>query len=104
MTEGATFMTGEAAAELTGLSIAEIDQAAATGEIPAHYTGWQLLVDPHSLVPPEADTEAASVDDDGTWNDFTIPELKAALDAREIHYLSDARKADLVALLDEDDG
>lgn len=38
------WMTGEEAAELTGKSIAEIDQAAATGVIDAQYQGWQLLV------------------------------------------------------------
>ena len=78
-------MTGEDAAELTGLSIAEIDQAAATGEIPAHYTGWQLLVNPHSLVPPEETR--------------TVPELKAVLDERGVEYPSNARKAELAELV-----
>ena len=86
MTTGADFMTGEAAAELTGLSVAEIDRAAATGQIPAHYTGWQLLVDPHSLVPP--DPEA-----------LTVPELKAVLDERGVEYDSRALKADLIELV-----
>ena len=53
MTAGVDFMPCETAAELTGLSIPEIDAAAADGTIPAHYTGWLLLVDPSSLMPVE---------------------------------------------------
>ena len=53
-----TWMTGEDAVASTGLSIAEIDEAAATGAIPAHYTGWQLLVDPSSLMPAEKEQQA----------------------------------------------
>jgi hypothetical protein len=39
-----TWMTGEEAAEVSGKSIAEIDEAAATGVIDAEYQGWQLMV------------------------------------------------------------
>ena len=92
-----TFMTGEAAAEQTGLSIAEIDEAAATGAIPAHYTGWQLLVDPSSLMPSEDQPEVEEVE---SWDQLTVAELKAELQAREIPYPSSALKADLVALLE----
>lgn len=79
-------MTGEAAAELTGLSIAEIDEAAATGAIPAHYTGWMLLVDPSNLMPPE--TKA-----------LTVAQLKTLLDQRGVEYPSGALKADLIELV-----
>ncbi|WP_155769372.1 hypothetical protein [Mycobacterium asiaticum] len=39
-----TWCTGEAAAELHGKTVAEIDAAAASGQLPAQYHGWQLLV------------------------------------------------------------
>ena len=42
------YMTGEATAA-TGKPVAEIDQAAASGVIPAKYEGWMLLVD---VTPP----------------------------------------------------
>ena len=41
-------------------------------------------------------------EDDG-YEDMKVDELKAELDEREIEYDGDARKADLVALLREDD-
>ncbi|MBX9638495.1 MAG: hypothetical protein K2X97_01825 [Mycobacteriaceae bacterium] len=40
----AAWITGEAAAELTGKTVAEIDAAAAAGEIAAQYQGWRLMV------------------------------------------------------------
>lgn len=48
------WITGEEAAAQTGASIAEVDQAAATGAIPAQYFGWQLLV---SIPEPEPGTD-----------------------------------------------
>ncbi len=39
------FVTGDVAAAATGQTIAEIDELAATGEVPAAYLGWQLRVD-----------------------------------------------------------
>lgn len=102
MTVGVDFMPGETAAELTGLSISEIDEAAATGVIPAHFVGWQLLVDPSPLMPPEADASSETAGE-LSWDDFTVAELRAALDARQIAHSSKAHKADLVALLSADD-
>ena len=40
-------------------SIAEIDEAAATGVIPAKYQGWQLLVD-IDVEPPKKPTKKAA--------------------------------------------
>ena len=53
------YMTGAEAAELTGKSIAEIDEAAAIGVIPAKYQGWQLLVD-IDVEPPKKPTKKAA--------------------------------------------
>ena len=39
------YVTGEAAAEASGLPIPVIDELAATGEIQAKYMGWQLRVE-----------------------------------------------------------
>jgi hypothetical protein len=39
-----TWLTGEDAAVAYGLSVAEIDELAATGGIPAQYQGWMLMV------------------------------------------------------------
>src|SRR5271169_2033965 len=50
------WLTGEQAAQQTGKSIAEIDQAALVGDIPAAYWGWQLLVS-------APDTPGAGVDE-----------------------------------------
>ena len=47
--------------------------------------------------PEEADDEAAD------YESFTVAELKAELDARDLAYESSDRKADLVALLQQDD-
>jgi hypothetical protein len=44
VTEQQEWLTGEEAAEQTGKTIAEIDQAAAAGDIDAAYHGWQLKV------------------------------------------------------------
>ena len=40
-----TFMHGEDAVAVTGKSVAEIDEAAATGAVDARYHGWLLHVD-----------------------------------------------------------
>ena len=47
-------MTGEEGAAFTGKTVAEIDQAAASGVIPAQYVGWQLLVDIQPPAPRHA--------------------------------------------------
>ena len=48
------YVTGETAAAATGKTIAEIDEAAATGVVDAKYVGWQLRVDvPVDLEYPE---------------------------------------------------
>jgi hypothetical protein len=39
-----TWLTGEEAAVAYGLSVAEIDELAATGAIEAQYQGWMLMV------------------------------------------------------------
>ena len=49
---------GAEAAELSGKSIAEIDEAAATGVIPK-YQAWQLLVD-IDVEPPKKPTKKAA--------------------------------------------
>ena len=56
----ASWMQGELAADLTGMSIAEIDEAAATGVIPAKYVGWMLMVDPTALLPAATKKKAAT--------------------------------------------
>ena len=94
------FMQGEAAAELTGKTIGEIDEAAATGAIPAHYVGWQLLVCVDDLPEPGPTEEQTDAE---TWDDLTVAELKAELDERQIEYPSKALKADLVEILNADD-
>ena len=83
-------MDGQLASELTGYPIATIDEAAATGVIPAQYVGWLLMVDVSGYLPDE---------DAESWDDLTVAELKMALDARNIEYPSKAVKADLVALM-----
>lgn len=50
-----TWCTGEAAAELHGNTVAEIDAAAASGQLAAQYVGWQLLV----AAPPKQPRKAA---------------------------------------------
>lgn len=39
-----TWCTGEVAAELHGMTVAEINTAAASGAIDAQYEGWRLMV------------------------------------------------------------
>jgi hypothetical protein len=53
------YVTAAEAAQKTGKSIAEIDEAAATGVIPAKYQGWQLLVD-IDVEPPKKPTKKAA--------------------------------------------
>jgi hypothetical protein len=63
---------------------------------------------------PEDDGTEVTADEDGEsedgddeevidYNEFTVPELKAELDAREVEHPSSALKADLVALLEAND-
>ncbi|CAM3400096.1 hypothetical protein H7J50_20055 [Mycobacterium intermedium] len=53
-----TWRTGEAAAELTGASIAETDAAAASGRLDAQYHGWQLMVATPPTKPRKATRKA----------------------------------------------
>jgi hypothetical protein len=49
------------------------------------------------------DEEVEPEDDEDTWDNYTVAELKSELDNRGLEYDSGARKADLVKLLEDDD-
>lgn len=55
------------------------------------------------LIRPEQPETFNQTEGDINYNDLTVAQLKELLDERGVEYASDAKKADLIALLEEGD-
>lgn len=56
-----------------------------------------------ALIRPKQPETFNQTEGDINYNDLTIVQLKELLDERGVEYASDAKKADLIALLEEGD-
>ena len=55
------------------------------------------------LIRPKQPETFNQTEGDINYNDLTVVQLKELLDERGVEYASDAKKADLIALLEEGD-
>lgn len=55
------------------------------------------------MIHPEQPETLNETEGDINYNDLTVVQLKELLDERGVEYASDAKKADLIALLEEGD-